>query len=665
MQKALLFIFLLGFSVIYGKESKPTICLNMIVKDESKIIDRCLDSVINIIDYWVILDTGSKDGTQKIIKEKLKNIPGKLYERPWVNFEHNRNEALKLAKKSADYILFIDADEVLMCNPEFTMPKLDKDWYLFITQEGVSNRNYKPQLIRAALNWEWKGVVREELFSNQAVTQGILSGLFTQHYADGSHARDQKKYKKNIALLEEALIKEPENSSYVFQLASNYKLDGNLEKALENYTKRSLLEGNTQERYCSLLEIGKVLEMKNATQDQIVNSYSKAFHYLQKRAEPLYFLANYFLRNGNPLLCYILASYAKNIPLPLPEDNFQLEHWIYDYGLSLLCLDGAFLTGKYSEALDLTHQLLSQKNIPSDVKNKLEKNRQLICNNLINEKTNSPDVLLLTMKKSGTHLITKYLRLLLARNDQEYEYVKTTSNEHRAKHIIESPSGYKIQFAHLPYEKFAPLYKQFYNKKKILLIRDPRDVLISGAHFIPNIFQLSKENYPPGWAVDYVTIAGPFLKKFSQLSLSSRLKCLISQEVPSSLLPFTPEYYRMDTSQFIPPFDFSLQIPAAVDYMNSPNTLVIYFEDLVGPKGGGTLDSQHKCLEKIAHFIGLPLTDSLFNKISNDLYGSTFTFREGKSNSWKEYFTEENKDLFKNFYGEDLIKMGYEKNMNW
>jgi len=54
----------------------------MIVKNESRVITRCLDSVLPVIDYWVIVDTGSKDGTQEIIKKHLKNIPGKLYERP-------------------------------------------------------------------------------------------------------------------------------------------------------------------------------------------------------------------------------------------------------------------------------------------------------------------------------------------------------------------------------------------------------------------------------------------------------------------------------------------------------------------------------------------------------------------------------------------------------
>ena len=46
---------------------KKTVCLNMIVRNESSVIQRCLDSVKGFIDYWVIVDTGSIDGTQKIV----------------------------------------------------------------------------------------------------------------------------------------------------------------------------------------------------------------------------------------------------------------------------------------------------------------------------------------------------------------------------------------------------------------------------------------------------------------------------------------------------------------------------------------------------------------------------------------------------------------------
>ena len=76
---------------------QPSICLVMIVKNESKVIRRCIDSVRNYINYWVIVDTGSTDGTQDLIKEIMDEygIKGELHERPWVDFGYNRTESLE------------------------------------------------------------------------------------------------------------------------------------------------------------------------------------------------------------------------------------------------------------------------------------------------------------------------------------------------------------------------------------------------------------------------------------------------------------------------------------------------------------------------------------------------------------------------------------------
>src|SRR5271154_3365703 len=109
---------------------RKTICLNMIVKNESHVIRRCLSSLKHLIDYWVIVDTGSTDGTQKTIEEYLYEIPGELHERPWVNFGHNRNEALDLARGKCDYILLMDADEQMRYEvPDYKFPLLEKDFY--------------------------------------------------------------------------------------------------------------------------------------------------------------------------------------------------------------------------------------------------------------------------------------------------------------------------------------------------------------------------------------------------------------------------------------------------------------------------------------------------------------------------------------------------------
>src|SRR3990167_8937586 len=89
------------------------ISLCMIVRNEGKFIERCLASVKPFIDSWTIVDTGSKDDTKKLIRKALKGIPGKLHEREFTDFGHNRTEALALAKGSANWLLLLDADETV------------------------------------------------------------------------------------------------------------------------------------------------------------------------------------------------------------------------------------------------------------------------------------------------------------------------------------------------------------------------------------------------------------------------------------------------------------------------------------------------------------------------------------------------------------------------
>ena len=164
----------------------------MIVKDESRVIQRCLASVKQLIDYWVIVDTGSTDGTQSIIREFLKEIPGELHERPWVDFAYNRNEALALAKNKGDYLLFIDADECLVFYESFAMPELTSDCYLICIQTREKLIFYRRMLIKNDLRWSWEGVVHEEVLCDQAKSYEILCGVINDASQKGNRVNGCK-----------------------------------------------------------------------------------------------------------------------------------------------------------------------------------------------------------------------------------------------------------------------------------------------------------------------------------------------------------------------------------------------------------------------------------------------------------------------------------------
>ena len=125
----------------------PTMCLNMIVKNESKIITRLFDSVLSIIDTYCICDTGSTDDTVNIIKQYFdsKNIKGVVVTEPFKDFAYNRNFALQSCLGLSDFVLLLDADMILeVCN--FDKKQLLNHDTFYILQ-GNDNFYYKNNCI--------------------------------------------------------------------------------------------------------------------------------------------------------------------------------------------------------------------------------------------------------------------------------------------------------------------------------------------------------------------------------------------------------------------------------------------------------------------------------------------------------------------------------------
>jgi hypothetical protein len=101
-------------------------------------------------------------------------------------------------------------------------------------------------------------------------------------------------------------------------------------------------------------------------------------------------------------------------------------------------------------------------------------------------------------------------------------------------------------------------------------------------------------------------------------------------------------------------------------WMNYPYGFTIRFEDLIGSKGGGDDAKQIATVKAIAKHISVELSEERAQEIATNLFGITKnTFRKGQIGAWKEEFTPEHKKLFKQYGGELLIKLGYEKDLNW
>jgi hypothetical protein len=338
-----------------------SICLNMIVKNEAAVIDRCLASVLPFIDRWVVVDTGSTDGTQERVRARLSSLPGELYERPWKDFGHNRTEAVALAAGAADYLFFIDADETLELPAGFGRPPLTTDGY-HLCCEYAGTTYLRCALVASRLPWRWEGVVHECLTCDRRADLHTLDGPRIVVSHDGARSRDPETYLKDAALLEAAVRENPGSTRDVFYLAQSYRDAGELARSRTYYVRRAEMGGWEEEVWFSLYQVGLLDERLGAPAGDVSAAQLRAFQYRPSRAEPLVQLARYHRQRGEHALAFLYAQHAA--ALPRPADMLFVDEAAYGWrALDELSI-AAFYTGRHVEGRTASLRLIAEGRFP-------------------------------------------------------------------------------------------------------------------------------------------------------------------------------------------------------------------------------------------------------------------------------------------------------------
>jgi hypothetical protein len=354
----------------------PTLCLNMIVKNEAPVIERCLRSVRPFIDTWVIVDTGSTDDTRQRIVDTLEGVPGELHERPWKNFGHNRNEALALAVPRGDYVFFIDADERLELPQGFERAALVADGYhLNVKYAGIAYA--RCAIVAARLPWRWEGVVHECLSCDTPYRLELLEGPTVLVAHDGARSRDPDTYRKDAALLEQALADNPESTRDTFYLAQSYRDAGELAKSREVYRRRAGMKGWEEEAWFAQYQAAILEERLGAPPEGVSFHYLAAYQRRPTRAEPLVRLARYHRLRGEYSLALLYARPAAK--LAKPADLLFLDEATYAWS----ALDELAVAAFYVDAADVkaegrdaVRRLLAENRFPESERPRMLKNAE-------------------------------------------------------------------------------------------------------------------------------------------------------------------------------------------------------------------------------------------------------------------------------------------------
>ena len=321
-------------------EKTPKLCLNMIVKNESNVIRRLLESAAPIIDSYCICDTGSTDDTKEIIRDffKSKNIPGKVVEEPFKDFGYNRSFALKSCEDmdNADYILLLDADMILKIGEktdpiEFKKSLTHDVYHVF---QGNDDFYYKnTRIVKNRLGMYYWGVTHEYVKSPEGSTTARIDKhiLFINDIGDGGSKAD--KFIRDINLLTKGLEENPNNDRYTFYLANSYRDSGNYEKAIEYFKKRIELGGWYEEVWFSYYSIGKCYKHMGDMPNAIYH-WLEGYNFFPNRIENLYEIITHYRHLGKNRLAYTYFTIANKERTNHPErDYLFMQKDVYDYKL--------------------------------------------------------------------------------------------------------------------------------------------------------------------------------------------------------------------------------------------------------------------------------------------------------------------------------------------
>jgi len=263
-------------------------------------------------------------------------------------------------------------------------------------------------------------------------------------------------------------------------------------------------------------------------------------------------------------------------------------------------------------------------------------------------KRSSENLILMTVPKSGTHLMAKLIYLMTgvkpvscyslfgAEQNIKFPQVDQRHFNNKVKRYFNRNT---VVYDHF---HFADLFRKYISNcdrigrqasKVALLIRDPRDIFVSLTFYQYAEIQQAIVGCPSFDEMLLFVIQNSFAKNSSV-------------------------------------FDIPWHINKLYEWIDQPNTAFFRFEELCGPNGGGSREAQFAAFRRLGRLLSIELTDRECIQMSKELFGKSkqkisHTFRSGKIGSWKEHFKEEHIAVFKQLYGEVLIKLGYEDDYDW
>lgn len=360
--------------------------LTQIMKNESHVAKRMLDSIKPMVDALCIVDTGSTDDSIEVVKQwgKDNGVETFVYEKPFDNFENCRNYAFEMARKEfltrGDghewYGFWLDFDEQIEFDNTFNKQNITKDLYMFNT--FIKSMKYtRNELCRLSKPFRFYGPVHEFIVCDeQNITSDLMEGLRVIVNMDGASWKENtsEKYRKHSAVLEDYITNKDRNARWVFYTAQSFhdssNVPGNrpeqeerLRRAMKYYKERvSRTDGYYEERYYSQFRIGTIMKVLEYPWKDTLQELNKAYTMEPLRAEPLKVITDHYLMMGEYELGYLYTKFCRvnfHGKNPYPKRLLFVDESLYAWRILESHAAACFYTGRKDEGRATYGELLN------------------------------------------------------------------------------------------------------------------------------------------------------------------------------------------------------------------------------------------------------------------------------------------------------------------
>ena len=305
------------------------ICLCMIVKDAGPGFEKVLTDNLPNFDKWCILDTGSTDGTQDVIKKVLANKRGNLYEEPFINFRDSRNRCLELAGTSCKFLLTLDDTYVIEGNLKSFLTEVRGDQYsdsFSLLIKSGDSEYYSNRIIKSKTNLRYIYTIHEIINDKNNINVAVpVDRAIINDYKSGymeDRTSNRKKFDLDLLFKEvEDFPDDPRALYYIAQTCTDEV------KKAEYFEKRIAhpVQGYLQEKIDSLFELARCYNFKlGRSWEECETLYLQAWELDKKRPDSLYFIGYHWYLEKNFLKAYEYFKSAFQTGYPI-DSQYSLK----------------------------------------------------------------------------------------------------------------------------------------------------------------------------------------------------------------------------------------------------------------------------------------------------------------------------------------------------